>query len=105
MKKENIIIEFVCNPFCLGDRDHHFLLERLRKYGLTMKVFNLWEIEDDKLDKLPEYVSNLITEWRSGKRPGSVYSNLFINGERIPINNWPHSLDLIEDRIKGIIER
>jgi hypothetical protein len=100
MKKNKI--ELLINPFCLGDRDLSILSKKCEKYGLTLGVFNLWDIEDEDLDKLPEYISTLIKEWRTCKRPGSVYSNLFINGQRIPINNWPVVFDEIEEQLRPL---
>ena len=93
-------VELLINPFCLGDRDFKIVSEKCKKHSISLTVYNLWEIDDEKLDTLPRYMSGLIREWRDGERPGSVYSNLFINGERIPINDWPKSYDYIEEKIQ-----
>jgi hypothetical protein len=92
-------LELLINPFCLCDRDFRVVSEKCKRYGLTLIIYNLWEIDDEYVDILPEYISSLIHEWRNGDRPGSVYSNLFINGDRIPINDWPKSFDYIEEKI------
>ncbi|UCD09687.1 MAG: hypothetical protein JSU79_03320 [Dehalococcoidales bacterium] len=95
-------IELLINPFCLGDRDYRVISEKCRQYGLSLIMYNLWDIDDEEVDSLPEYISCLVREWRSGEKPGSVYSNLFINGERIPINNWLKSFDDIEERLRVV---
>ncbi len=97
-------VELLINPFCLCDRDYRVISEKCRKYGLTLKTCNLWDIDNEDIDTLPDYMSGLIREWRNGDRPGSVYSNLFINGDRIPINDWPRSFDYIEERLLSALE-
>ncbi|HEY41622.1 MAG TPA: hypothetical protein G4O18_07160 [Dehalococcoidia bacterium] len=98
-------VELLINPFCLCDRDYAVITEKCHKYGLTLTTYNLWDIDDGDIDTLPEYMSGLIHEWRNGDRPGSVYSNLFINGDRIPINDWPKSFDYIEERLLSALEQ
>jgi hypothetical protein len=48
-------------------------------------------------------MSTLIRELRSGERAGSVYSNVFINGERFPINAWHDSFREIERKITDLL--
>ena len=98
-------VELLINPFCLCDRDYIVINEKCHKYGLTLKTYNLWDIDDGDIDTLPKCMSGLIHEWRNGDRPGSVYSNLFINGDRIPINDWPKSFDYIEERLLLALEK
>lgn len=97
-------VELLINPFCLCDRDFRIVSEKCKKRGLSLTVYDLWEIDDEKLDTLPDHMSKLVREWRSGERPGSVYSNLFINGDRIPINDWPKSFDDIEERMQSALQ-
>lgn len=99
MNSQEVSIEFLINPFCLCDRDFDVLNKLCNKHGVTFDVYNLWNLEDKNVDKLPEYMSILIRQWRSGQRPGSVYSNVFVNGERIPLNDWPKHIDLLEGKI------
>ncbi len=98
-------VELLINPFCLCDRDYVVISEKCQEYGLTLTTYNLWDIDDSDIDTLPEYMSSLIHEWRNGDRAGSVYSNLFINGDRIPINDWPKSFDYIEERLLSTLEQ
>jgi len=100
MKKlQEVRIELLVNPFCLCERDFGCLSQICKKYDLTFDAYNLWDLDDGHVEKLPPYMSSLVKERRSGQRPGSVYSDVFVNGERIPINDWPKSFDLIEDKI------
>lgn len=99
MKREGVKIELLINPFCLCERDFGVLNNICEKYKVTFDAYNLWDVDDKDLDKLPEYISSFIQELRSGRRGGSVYSNVFINGERIPINDWPKSFEVIEGKI------
>jgi len=99
MEQKKVKIELLINPFCLCERDFLRLSEICKKHKVTFDTYNLWNIDDKDVDKLPKYMSHLIKEWRSGRRAGSMYSDVFINGERIPINDWPKSFDIIEERI------
>lgn len=103
MEQNKIKIELLINPFCLCERDFMRLAEICKKHKVTFDTYNLWDIDDEDVNKLPKYMSTLVKEWRSGQRAGSVYSNVFINGERIPINNWPKSFNIIEDRIISML--
>ena len=102
MEPEKVKIELLINPFCLCERDLGVLSKICKEQNVTFDAYNLWDIDDKDLDKLPEYISSLIREWRSGQRAGSVYSNVFINGERIPIDNWPKSFEIIEKKIAAL---
>ena len=99
MEPEKVKIELLINPFCLCARDFGVLSKICKEQKVTFDAYNLWDIDDKDLAKLPEYMSTLIREWRNGQRAGSVYSNVFINGERIPINNWPKSFEIIGKKI------
>lgn len=80
-------------------RDVGSVRECCDETGVPLTVYNLWEIEDEDLDELPDYISLLIREWRSGERPGSVYSSVFVDGTRIPLNAWPEHLNTVSAAI------
>ena len=103
MNSEKVKIELLINPFCLCDRDFNRLREICARHKVTFDTYNLWNIDDKDVDGLPEYMSSLIREWRSGQRAGSVYSNVFISGERIPINKWHESFRVIEEKIVDVL--
>jgi hypothetical protein len=79
-----IEVELLINPFCLCEMDFGCLSQICAKHRVTLDAYNLWDLDDQDADELPTYMSSLIGEWRTGRRPGSVYSNVFISGERIP---------------------
>lgn len=103
MKPGNIKVDFLINPFCLCDRDFSRLSRLCERHALTLNTYNLWDIDDGDLDRLPAHVSALVRELRSGERAGSVYSTVFINGERIPINAWHESFRIIERKITNLL--
>jgi len=102
VEPEKVKIELLINPFCLCARDFGVLSKICEEQKVTFDTYNLWDLDDTDVAKLPEYMSTLIREWRSGQRAGSVYSNVFINGERIPIDNWPKSFEVIEKKIAAL---
>lgn len=104
MAVRSLKIEFLVNPFCLCDRDYDVLTKLCEKRKVTFDIYNLWNINDTILDKLPVYMSSLIKEWRSGLRPGTVYSSVFVNGERIPLNNWPKHVSILENKILAALD-
>jgi hypothetical protein len=104
MPQKQIKIELLINLFCLCERDFNRLGEICKKHNLEFNTYNLWEIDDESVDMLPEYIARLIKEWRRGQRAGSVYSSVFINGERIPINDWLKSFDIIEEKIIALLQ-
>ena len=75
MKPKKVKVEFLINPFCLCARDFGVLSEICKKHNVTFDTYNFWDIDDEAVDKLPEYMSSLINEWRSCQRAGSVHSD------------------------------
>ena len=88
------VIELLVNPFCMEEADVCELGKVCEELDIPLAVYNAWEIDDDALGEIPGHVASLLREYRGGLRPGSVYGNLFINGERFPLN-------LGESRLSG----
>jgi len=103
MKPGKVKVDLLINPFCLCDRDFTRLSRLCEKYALKLNAYNLWDIDDGDLVGFPAHVSALVRELRSGERAGSVYSTVFINGERIPINAWHESFRVIESKIMVLL--
>jgi hypothetical protein len=99
MITEPTIVELLVNPFCMAHRDVDSISNICNQQGVELTIYNLWEIDDDQLDEIPGYIASLIREWRSGTRPGSVYSSVFVNGKRIPLNAWKEHLKTVSDAI------
>lgn len=99
MNQPKCKIELLVNPFCLCERDYCKLRDICKQHQLEFETYNLWELDDTDVEKLPGYMARLIKEWRAGQRGGSVYSSVFIDGERFPINDWPKSFETVEQKI------
>lgn len=94
---QSIIVELLVSPFCMAHRDVDSIGRVCAERGVPMTTYNLWEIDDAQLGSLPLHVAKLMGEWRSGQRPGSVYSTVFVNGTRIPLNAWPEHLKTVAE--------
>jgi len=103
MKPGEVKVDFLINPFCLSDRDFSRLSGLCERHSITLNTYNMWDIEDGDLDGLPAHVSALVRELRSGERAGSVYSTVFINGDRFPIYAWHDSFRVIERKIMELL--
>ena len=92
-------VDLLVNPFCMAQRDVDSIRNICDKHGVALNLYNFWDIEDVHLYKLPQYIALLVQEWRSGKKPGRVYSIVFVDGERSPLNDWPKHLTTLEQKI------
>ena len=93
-------VDLLINPFCMASRDLGTVQGLCEEMGAELHVHNLWEIGDNDPD-LPELATRLVHEWRTGQRPGSVYCNVFVAGERIPLDRWPDHLETVKARISA----
>jgi hypothetical protein len=103
MGKHPVSVELLVNPFCMEENDTREAGKICEGLNVPLAVYNPWDIDDGELDKIPEHIASLIRELRSGQRPGSVYSNLFVNSERLPLNfgEWPEKArEMIVDAMK-----
>ena len=73
-------MELLVRPTCNADRDRAVLSEVAEEFGLELAIVDLWQIDDDELDNLPEYISNLVRPARQGKAGLLDHGWLFING-------------------------
>ncbi len=99
MRSESPIVELVVNPFCMAHRDVDSIRRVCDELGVQLNVYDLWEIDDDQLADMPSHIASLIRELRSDQRPGSVYSNVFVDGKRIPLNAWREHLKTVAEEI------
>ena len=99
MQAQSTVVELLVNPFCMAHRDVDSVRRICDRHGVPMDVYNLWDVDDEELGNLPAHIALLIREWRSGQRPGSVYSSVFVNGRRIPLNAWKDHLETVAGAI------
>ena len=96
----DVRVELLASPFCMADRDNETVGNLCRQLGAKYRLLNMWEIDDD-LSDVPEHVASLVKEYRTGQRPGNLYSNAFVNGQRVLLDKWPSHLG----EIRSLIER
>ncbi|MCE5218188.1 hypothetical protein LLH03_14285 [bacterium] len=96
-------VELLVNPFCMADRDSGTIGDVCREFGVSCRVLNIWDIDDD-MAGLPGHLASLIREYRSGLRPGNLYSNVFVNGQRVLLDRWPVHLDEVRRLIQSMLE-
>jgi len=96
-------VELLVNPFCMAERDSGTVGEICRQLGVGVRVLNLWDIDDD-MAGIPGHIASLIHEYRTGQRPGNLYSNAFVNGERVLLDRWPAHLDDVRRLIERALE-
>lgn len=93
------VVELLVNPFCMAHRDVDSIGAICGEHGVDLRIYNLWEIDDGRLGDVPAHIATLIREWRSGRRPGSVYCSVFVDGRRIALNSWKDHLRTVADAI------
>jgi len=99
----SVHVELLASPFCMADRDNETVGSICRELGVDYRLLNMWGIDDD-MEGIPSYITSLIKEYRTGQRPGNLYSNAFVNGERVLLDRWPSHLDEVRSLIKRAME-
>lgn len=95
MKPDEILVELLINPCCVCERDFESVTATCRELSVPCTVYNPWDIDDEDLPSLPRHVSDLIA--------GTSYSDVFVNGERIPLTRWPESFGALARRIEELL--
>ena len=94
----DVNVELLVNPFCMADRDSETVTAVCDELGVSCQILNIWDM-DEQIQGIPAHVATLVREYRAGKRPGSVYSSVFVNGERLLLNKWSSHLETLKDMI------
>lgn len=74
------------------------------RWQVTIREFNLWEIEDNELDGLPQHIAQAIVYLRAGQDQhafGGGGSLFFLNGHKLdlgPALKWPQVECLLASR-------
>jgi hypothetical protein len=103
MERESVKVELLVNPFCFEEVHLCEVRKICAELGVPLAVYNPWDIDDEELGEIPGHIATFLSQLRSGQRPGSVYSNLFINSERVHLNfeDWPEKVrEMIAKAIK-----
>jgi hypothetical protein len=96
MCTEPPFIDVIHSPWCFIEApDEAYLRAFEARWQVTIREFNLWEIEDDELDDLPAHVADAIRQLRTA--PGlhafaSGASLFFLDGQPLdlsPALKWP----------------
>ncbi len=103
MTEETRRVELLLNPFCMADRDSEVIIELCNKLNVEVAVYNTWEITDARLLELPGHLQSFITDIRSGLKPGSVYSHLFVNVEWLLLDGMTDFPQKAEQLIEAMI--
>jgi len=99
----SVHVDLLASPFCMADRDNETVGNICRELGVSYRLLNMWDIADD-MEGIPEYIASLIKEYRTGRRPGNLYSNAFVNGQRVLLDRWPSHLDEVRTLIQRALE-
>jgi len=90
-------VDVIHSPWCFIEApEESYKREMEEKWNIRIREYNLWEIEDDEVDVLPNHVLQMIRGMRNPESQedywhagGSVF---FLNGEKLdlsPALKWP----------------
>lgn len=85
------IIDAIYSPWCFIEApEENYKRELEEKWGIKIREFNLWEIDDDELDSLPKHISRMIKQMRDlgylEQLCGSGGTVFFLNGEKLDLS-------------------
>jgi hypothetical protein len=99
------VVDVIHSPWCFIEApDSSYKHEFEARWQVTIREFNLWEIEDDELESLPAHIAQTIEALRTGQDPhafaggGSLF---FLDGHRLdlgPALKWPQVERLLASR-------
>ena len=93
------IVELIVIPHCMCDRDVAQVRDLCAKFSIEPIIYDTWTIGDD-VRHLPGHIRNLIEGRRSGSLPGTVYSDAFVNGKRLPLIDAARNMGNLETLIR-----
>jgi hypothetical protein len=100
------VVDVIHSPWCFIEAlEEDYKKELEVTWNIKIREFNMWDIEDDEMNLLPNHVSqevkklrdphNMEMRWHAG---GSLF---FINGERLDLSSqlkWPQIERILEER-------
>jgi hypothetical protein len=98
-------VDVIHSPWCFIEAPEESYKEELeRKWNIAICEFNLWEIEDDELDSLPDHISAAIKSLRDSHDTEEVFpgggSLFFLNGVKLylsPALKWPQVERILQE--------
>jgi len=102
------VVDVIHSPWCFIEAlEERYKKELEETWKIRIREFNMWDIEDEKMNQLPPHISqeirklrdphNLEMRWHAG---GSIF---FLNGERLDLSSplkWPQIERILEERRK-----
>jgi hypothetical protein len=108
MNTQPSFVDVIHSPWCFIEApEDSYKREFEARWQVTVREFNLWEIEDDELDDLPAHVARMIEALRTGEAPhafGGGGSLFFLDGQKLdlsPALKWPQVERILASRQGG----
>jgi hypothetical protein len=104
-------IDVIHSPWCFIEAPEEAYVRAFEaRWQVTIREFNLWEIEDHELGNLPAHIADAIRQLRT--RPalhafGSGGSLFFLDGQQLdlsPALKWPQVEHILASRHGGKVE-
>ena len=105
MSTPTTFVDVIHSPWCFIEApETSFKREFEARWQITIREFNLWEIEDKELDGLPPHIPQAIADLRAGtdrhafSGGGSLF---FLDGHKLdlgPALKWPQVERLLASR-------
>jgi hypothetical protein len=98
-------IDVVHAPWCFIEApDEDYKKTLAARYGVEVREFNLWEINDEELPGMPEHIGRAIQRARDPAVPQSDWhaggSLFFLDGQRLnllPALKWPQVEGILQE--------
>ncbi len=105
MASNELVVDVIHSPWCFCEApEESYKRELEKKWKIKIREFNMWEIEDDKLDLLPKHISETIRDlrdpnkdWQLQTEGGSMF---FLNGKKLdlsPALKWPQIEKILKE--------
>lgn len=104
MVSNELVVDVIYSPWCFCEApEESYKRELEEKWKIKIREFNLWEIDDNKLDSLPRHISRTIQKLRDPNNlehidvGGGVF---FLNGKKLDLSEalkWPQIEKILEE--------
>jgi hypothetical protein len=105
MNTPNTFVDVIHSPWCFIEAPEDAFKRAFEaRWQVTIREFNLWEIDDDELGRLPPHVAQTIADLRAGTNRhafaggGSLF---FLDGHNLdlePALKWPQVEHILASR-------